>query len=58
VTGYGGWSWVSKTHVPRFLPKLPGNTNPHYRLELEGRGAHTHTHTHTPSLCVCFQYLC
>ena len=36
VTGYGGWSWISKTHVQRFLPKLPGNTNPNYRKELEG----------------------
>ncbi|XP_065108949.1 nucleosome-remodeling factor subunit BPTF isoform X5 [Paramisgurnus dabryanus] len=35
VTGYGGWSWVSKTHVHRFLPKLPGNTNPNYRKALE-----------------------
>ncbi|KAJ7992762.1 hypothetical protein DPEC_G00282040 [Dallia pectoralis] len=35
VTGYGGWSWVSKTHVHRFLPKLPGNTNVSYRLALE-----------------------
>lgn len=37
VTGYGGWSWVSKTRVPRFLPKLPGNTNANYRKELEGK---------------------
>uniref|UniRef100_A0A8C5F9H7 Bromodomain PHD finger transcription factor n=1 Tax=Gadus morhua TaxID=8049 RepID=A0A8C5F9H7_GADMO len=36
VTGYGGWSWISKTHVQRFHPKLPGNTNPNYRKELEG----------------------
>ncbi|XP_053712587.1 nucleosome-remodeling factor subunit BPTF-like isoform X1 [Synchiropus splendidus] len=35
VTGYGGWSWISKTYVPRFLPRLPGNTNPNYRKELE-----------------------
>ncbi|KAJ3614943.1 hypothetical protein NHX12_018512 [Muraenolepis orangiensis] len=35
VTGYGGWSWISKTHVQRFLTKLPGNTNPNYRKELE-----------------------
>ncbi|KAJ8399676.1 hypothetical protein AAFF_G00407810 [Aldrovandia affinis] len=35
VTGYGGWSWISKTHVYRFLPKLPGNTNVNYRKELE-----------------------
>ncbi|KFP39112.1 Nucleosome-remodeling factor subunit BPTF, partial [Chlamydotis macqueenii] len=31
VTGYGGWSWISKTHVHRFMPKLPGNTNADYR---------------------------
>ncbi|XP_062447471.1 nucleosome-remodeling factor subunit BPTF isoform X14 [Rhea pennata] len=31
VTGYGGWSWISKTHVHRFVPKLPGNTNANYR---------------------------
>uniref|UniRef100_A0A8C3N7K4 Uncharacterized protein n=1 Tax=Geospiza parvula TaxID=87175 RepID=A0A8C3N7K4_GEOPR len=31
VTGYGGWSWISKTHVHRFMPKLPGNTNANYR---------------------------
>ncbi|XP_062874525.1 nucleosome-remodeling factor subunit BPTF isoform X2 [Trichomycterus rosablanca] len=35
VTGYGGWSWISKTHVPRFLPKLPGNTNVNYRKAIE-----------------------
>ncbi|KAJ8264107.1 hypothetical protein GJAV_G00145260 [Gymnothorax javanicus] len=35
VTGYGGWSWISKTHVHRFVPKLPGNTNVNYRKELE-----------------------
>uniref|UniRef100_A0A3Q2XQB1 Bromodomain PHD finger transcription factor n=1 Tax=Hippocampus comes TaxID=109280 RepID=A0A3Q2XQB1_HIPCM len=35
VTGYGGWSWVSKTRVPRFVPKLPGNTNANYRKELK-----------------------
>uniref|UniRef100_A0A9J8DC64 Bromodomain PHD finger transcription factor n=1 Tax=Cyprinus carpio carpio TaxID=630221 RepID=A0A9J8DC64_CYPCA len=35
VTGYGGWSWVSKTHVHRFFPKLPGNTNVNYRKALE-----------------------
>ncbi|KAM6164893.1 nucleosome-remodeling factor subunit BPTF isoform 1-T1 [Rhynchocyon petersi] len=35
VTGYGGWSWISKTHVYRFLPKLPGNTNVNYRKSLE-----------------------
>uniref|UniRef100_A0A671PC65 Nucleosome-remodeling factor subunit BPTF-like n=1 Tax=Sinocyclocheilus anshuiensis TaxID=1608454 RepID=A0A671PC65_9TELE len=36
VTGYGGWSWVSKTHVHHFVPKLPGNTNVNYRKALEG----------------------
>ncbi|XP_043761007.1 nucleosome-remodeling factor subunit BPTF isoform X8 [Cervus elaphus] len=36
VTGYGGWSWISKTHVYRFVPKLPGNTNVHYRKSVEG----------------------
>uniref|UniRef100_A0A3B5M8L7 Bromodomain PHD finger transcription factor n=1 Tax=Xiphophorus couchianus TaxID=32473 RepID=A0A3B5M8L7_9TELE len=36
VTGYGGWSFISKTYVPRFSPKLPGNTNANYRKELEG----------------------
>ncbi|KPP77267.1 nucleosome-remodeling factor subunit BPTF-like, partial [Scleropages formosus] len=35
VTGYGGWSWVSKTHTPRFLPRLPGNTKINYRKDLE-----------------------
>ncbi|XP_029621597.1 nucleosome-remodeling factor subunit BPTF isoform X7 [Salmo trutta] len=35
VTGYGGWSWVSKTHVHRFVPRLPGNTNVNYRKALE-----------------------
>uniref|UniRef100_A0A452HYW7 Bromodomain PHD finger transcription factor n=1 Tax=Gopherus agassizii TaxID=38772 RepID=A0A452HYW7_9SAUR len=34
VTGYGGWSWISKTHVHRFVPKLPGNTNVNYRKVL------------------------
>uniref|UniRef100_A0AAZ3P1N5 Bromodomain PHD finger transcription factor n=1 Tax=Oncorhynchus tshawytscha TaxID=74940 RepID=A0AAZ3P1N5_ONCTS len=37
VTGYGGWSWVSKTHVHRFFPRLPGNTNVNYRKALEGK---------------------
>ncbi|XP_039715343.1 nucleosome-remodeling factor subunit BPTF isoform X41 [Pteropus medius] len=36
VTGYGGWSWISKTHVYRFVPKLPGNTNVNYRKSVEG----------------------
>ncbi|XP_076148827.1 nucleosome-remodeling factor subunit BPTF-like isoform X5 [Alosa pseudoharengus] len=35
VTGYGGWSWISKTHVHRFVPRLPGNTNVNYRKDLE-----------------------
>ncbi|KAJ8002115.1 hypothetical protein DPEC_G00176460 [Dallia pectoralis] len=35
VTGWGGWSWISRTHVHRFLTKLPGNTNANYRAELE-----------------------
>lgn len=38
ITGYGGWSWISKTYVQRFVPKLPGNTNANYRKELEGLG--------------------
>ncbi|KAI1896742.1 hypothetical protein AGOR_G00097940 [Albula goreensis] len=37
VTGYGGWSWISKTHVHRFVPRLPGNTNVNYRKELEAK---------------------
>ncbi|XP_051987780.1 nucleosome-remodeling factor subunit BPTF-like isoform X3 [Xyrauchen texanus] len=37
VTGYGGWSWVSKTHVHHFVPKLPGNTNVNYRKALEAK---------------------
>uniref|UniRef100_A0AAZ3R912 Bromodomain PHD finger transcription factor n=1 Tax=Oncorhynchus tshawytscha TaxID=74940 RepID=A0AAZ3R912_ONCTS len=41
VTGYGGWSWVSKTHVHRFFPRLPGNTNVNYRKALEGKSAKT-----------------
>ncbi|XP_055083556.1 nucleosome-remodeling factor subunit BPTF-like isoform X3 [Periophthalmus magnuspinnatus] len=35
VTGYGGWSWISRTYVHRLLTRLPGNTNPNYRKELE-----------------------
>uniref|UniRef100_A0A3B1J7Y0 Nucleosome-remodeling factor subunit BPTF n=1 Tax=Astyanax mexicanus TaxID=7994 RepID=A0A3B1J7Y0_ASTMX len=35
VTGYGGWSWISKTHVHRFVTRLPGNTNANYRKQLE-----------------------
>ncbi|KAL8163588.1 UNVERIFIED_CONTAM: hypothetical protein K2H54_031045, partial [Gekko kuhli] len=34
VTGYGGWIWISKTHVHRFVPRLPGNTNVSYRKSL------------------------
>uniref|UniRef100_G1N6J1 Bromodomain PHD finger transcription factor n=1 Tax=Meleagris gallopavo TaxID=9103 RepID=G1N6J1_MELGA len=37
VTGYGGWSWISKTHVHRFMPKLPGNTNANYRKLLPSK---------------------
>ncbi|XP_043941023.1 nucleosome-remodeling factor subunit BPTF isoform X2 [Protopterus annectens] len=37
VTGYGGWSWISKTHVHRFVPRLPGNTNVSYRKDLEAK---------------------
>ncbi|MEE6507162.1 hypothetical protein FKM82_007977 [Ascaphus truei] len=35
VTGYGGWSWISKTHIQKFLPRFPGNTNVSYRKILE-----------------------
>ncbi|XP_028828585.1 nucleosome-remodeling factor subunit BPTF-like isoform X2 [Denticeps clupeoides] len=35
VTGYGGWSWISKTRCHRFLPRLPGNTNANYRKDVE-----------------------
>ncbi|XP_069807678.1 nucleosome-remodeling factor subunit BPTF isoform X3 [Dendropsophus ebraccatus] len=34
VTGYGGWCWTSKTHVHRFMPRFPGNTNVNYRKTL------------------------
>uniref|UniRef100_A0A8C7ZFR8 Bromodomain PHD finger transcription factor n=1 Tax=Oryzias sinensis TaxID=183150 RepID=A0A8C7ZFR8_9TELE len=44
VTGYGGWSWMSKTYVPRFVPRLPGNTNPNYRKEMEGNTNWGHRH--------------
>uniref|UniRef100_A0A8D2JFA9 Bromodomain PHD finger transcription factor n=1 Tax=Varanus komodoensis TaxID=61221 RepID=A0A8D2JFA9_VARKO len=37
VTGYGGWIWISKTHVHRFVPRLPGNTNVSYRKLLPGK---------------------
>ena len=36
MTGYGGWSWISWTHVHRFVTRLPGNTNANYRKDLEG----------------------
>ncbi|KAF5897783.1 nucleosome-remodeling factor subunit BPTF isoform X2, partial [Clarias magur] len=35
VTGYGGWCWISKTRVYRFVPRLPGNTNANYRQQIE-----------------------
>ncbi|XP_074116656.1 nucleosome-remodeling factor subunit BPTF isoform X7 [Sminthopsis crassicaudata] len=41
VTGYGGWSWISKTHVHRFVPKLPGNTNVNYRKILDTKSLDT-----------------
>uniref|UniRef100_A0A4X2L843 Bromodomain PHD finger transcription factor n=1 Tax=Vombatus ursinus TaxID=29139 RepID=A0A4X2L843_VOMUR len=41
VTGYGGWSWISKTHVHRFVPKLPGNTNVNYRKILDTKNLDT-----------------
>ncbi|XP_069511125.1 nucleosome-remodeling factor subunit BPTF isoform X2 [Ambystoma mexicanum] len=37
VTGYGGWSWISKTHVHRFVTKLPGNTNANYRKTFKAK---------------------
>ncbi|KAF7238247.1 Nucleosome-remodeling factor subunit BPTF [Varanus komodoensis] len=37
VTGYGGWIWISKTHVHRFVPRLPGNTNVSYRKLLPAK---------------------
>lgn len=40
VTGYGGWSWISKTHVHRFMPRLPGNTNANYRKLLPSKCLH------------------
>ncbi|XP_028310256.1 nucleosome-remodeling factor subunit BPTF isoform X2 [Gouania willdenowi] len=50
VTGYGGWSWVSKTRVPRFVPRLPGNTNVNYRKELEAKMKLENTATCTKTL--------
>ncbi|XP_075034118.1 nucleosome-remodeling factor subunit BPTF isoform X3 [Mixophyes fleayi] len=38
VTGYGGWSWISKTHVHRSMPRFPGKTNVNYRKMLEKNG--------------------
>uniref|UniRef100_UPI00358E9432 nucleosome-remodeling factor subunit BPTF isoform X2 n=1 Tax=Myxine glutinosa TaxID=7769 RepID=UPI00358E9432 len=32
ITGYGGWMWVGRTRISRFLPRFPGSTNPNYRL--------------------------
>ncbi|XP_053530358.1 nucleosome-remodeling factor subunit BPTF isoform X4 [Ictalurus punctatus] len=48
VTGYGGWSWVSKTHVPRFVPRLPGNTNVNYRKALEAANTGKDSQTSCP----------
>ncbi|XP_060749312.1 nucleosome-remodeling factor subunit BPTF isoform X2 [Tachysurus vachellii] len=50
VTGYGGWSWVSKTHVPRFVPRLPGNTNVNYRKALEANSG-KESQTSCPENC-------
>ncbi|XP_078454858.1 nucleosome-remodeling factor subunit BPTF isoform X9 [Lampetra planeri] len=43
VTGYGGWMWVSRTHVARFNPRLPGTTNPNYRQQAESAVASAET---------------
>ncbi|XP_058266792.1 nucleosome-remodeling factor subunit BPTF isoform X2 [Hemibagrus wyckioides] len=51
VTGYGGWSWVSKTHVPRFVPRLPGNTNVNYRKALEANTG-KESQTSCPEKCL------
>uniref|UniRef100_A0A4W3K9F6 Bromodomain PHD finger transcription factor n=1 Tax=Callorhinchus milii TaxID=7868 RepID=A0A4W3K9F6_CALMI len=37
VTGYGGWMWISNTHIYRFEPRLPGNTNINYRKVLDSK---------------------
>lgn len=36
MIGYGGWSWISKIYVYRFVFKLLGNINVNYRKLLEG----------------------
>ncbi|KAK7939046.1 hypothetical protein WMY93_002372 [Mugilogobius chulae] len=59
VTGYGGWNWVSKTRVPRFVPRLPGNTNVNYRKELEGTKNASEMYIKMAVLSICFLvYLC
>uniref|UniRef100_A0A4W3KKK1 Bromodomain PHD finger transcription factor n=1 Tax=Callorhinchus milii TaxID=7868 RepID=A0A4W3KKK1_CALMI len=41
VTGYGGWMWISNTHIYRFEPRLPGNTNINYRKVLDSAEGNT-----------------
>ncbi|XP_038836332.1 nucleosome-remodeling factor subunit BPTF-like [Salvelinus namaycush] len=53
VTGYGGWSWVSKTHVHRFVPRLPGNTNVNYRKALEAAKTGKENATSGPNKLKC-----
>ncbi|XP_055753765.1 nucleosome-remodeling factor subunit BPTF-like isoform X6 [Salvelinus fontinalis] len=53
VTGYGGWSWVSKTHVHRFVPRLPGNTNVNYRKALEAAKTGKENATSSPNKLKC-----
>ncbi|XP_042183824.1 nucleosome-remodeling factor subunit BPTF [Oncorhynchus tshawytscha] len=53
VTGYGGWSWVSKTHVHRFFPRLPGNTNVNYRKALEAAKTGKENATSCPNKRKC-----
>nr|XP_046188057.1 nucleosome-remodeling factor subunit BPTF-like isoform X3 [Oncorhynchus gorbuscha] len=53
VTGYGGWSWVSKTHVHRFVPRLPGNTNVNYRKALEAAKTGKENATSCPNKREC-----
>ncbi|XP_029583995.1 nucleosome-remodeling factor subunit BPTF isoform X6 [Salmo trutta] len=53
VTGYGGWSWVSKTHVHRFVPRLPGNTNVNYRKALEAAKTGKENATSCPNKQKC-----
>lgn len=36
MIGYGGWSWISKIYLYRFVFKLLGNINVNYRKLLEG----------------------